>query len=241
MLKIGYALYGPPRWAMGVSNSHTAMSDARMYFVHRFEQRVEVERGTIGGGSVRPGEMLPQSLMEQQIAVDQHGNAIRIRAVGRITVMLLNGFNGLAVGFGRLGRCRLGRARGTRRPRGLAAELQHAPHADGERHYQSQRHDRRDDHRYRRALRRMLAVVMLPAVLVHRVSSLVLCFSYGTGYPSSMDNAPSSHAPPSRLVKKISLFPRFGGLTSQHGVKYCAVASYWRSGVMPEWPKGAPC
>ena len=28
MLKIGYAAYGPPRWAIGVSNSHTAMSEA---------------------------------------------------------------------------------------------------------------------------------------------------------------------------------------------------------------------
>ena len=61
-------------------------------WLHGFEQRREIERRAVGGGGVRTGEMLPQVRMEQQVAVDQHGDAVGVRAVGRIAMVLHNRF-----------------------------------------------------------------------------------------------------------------------------------------------------
>ena len=69
--------------ALGDRGFEFAHGDVRSLNVllHRREQRVEVEGGAIRGVGVRALEMAPQSLMEQQIAVDQHGDAVRIRAI----------------------------------------------------------------------------------------------------------------------------------------------------------------
>ena len=65
--------------------------------LHRLEQRVEVECGAVRRRGVGPGEMLPQPFVEQQIAIDQHGDAVRVRAIRRIAVMLRNGCCGIGI------------------------------------------------------------------------------------------------------------------------------------------------
>ena len=57
-------------------------------FAHRLEQTGEIECGAVGGRGVGAGILVPQSLMEQQISVDKHGDAIGVGAIRRIAMML---------------------------------------------------------------------------------------------------------------------------------------------------------
>lgn len=56
---------------------------------HRFEQTGEVIGRTVRRRGIGTGEVVPQTRVEQQIAIDHHGDAIGIRTVRRIAVMFL--------------------------------------------------------------------------------------------------------------------------------------------------------
>ena len=57
-------------------------------FAHRLEQTGEIKCGAVGGRGVGAGILVPQSLMEQQITVDKHGDAIGIGTIRGIAMML---------------------------------------------------------------------------------------------------------------------------------------------------------
>ena len=56
-------------------------------FTHRLKQAGEIEGRAIGGRGVGTRKIIPQPLMEQQVAVDEHGDAVRIRAIRGVAVM----------------------------------------------------------------------------------------------------------------------------------------------------------
>ena len=55
---------------------------------HRLKQRIKIESSAIRGAGVGTAETVPQALVEQQVAIHQHGDAVGIRAIRRIAVML---------------------------------------------------------------------------------------------------------------------------------------------------------
>ena len=55
---------------------------------HRLKQWIKVEGSAIRGTGVGTAETVPQALVEQQVAIHQHGDAVGIRAIRRIAVML---------------------------------------------------------------------------------------------------------------------------------------------------------
>ena len=125
--------------ALGDGGFELAYGDVRFLDVpaHRFEQRVEVEGGAVGGGGVRAFEVHPQFGVEEQVAVDQHGDAVVVRAVG--------GIAGVLDHRGRHGRLAFQRHRG--RPLvcrfGAVGLGEHEPCGDAGQagHQQSQRRD----------------------------------------------------------------------------------------------------
>lgn len=57
-------------------------------FAHRLEQAGKVECRAIRGRGVGAGVLVPKPLVEQQITVDKHGDAVGVGAIRRIAMML---------------------------------------------------------------------------------------------------------------------------------------------------------
>ena len=79
-----YTFYDGPPTANGKPHIGHVLTRVIKDMIPRYQTmkgKYVPRKGAIRGVGVRALEMAPQSLMEQQIAVDQHGDAVRIRAI----------------------------------------------------------------------------------------------------------------------------------------------------------------